>query len=473
MVSAAADLLDALAADVRCGRVAAPSDSSALPRLRLLERLDRLASMRAHEREEVRSVDPADRAQLQVENSVVWQARKCRHYGACLACTLNPCVCHLLPPLDGLSHRLWVVQHAKEVMRTTATGKILLLAHPHATLLVGGVAAHDMELARLCERPSAIVLYPGPDAISPAELLRRKGCHRAHASTSSTTARDVSTSFPGASHEADTLDIIVLDGTWSQSRSLYRTLPAHVTKVCVECERERSTFGTRVRRQGAWREAAGRVSTLEAYAHLALALGDDVASVRRLLSHMHTFIAALPYSRDPVPGCDTTGAEGGAETACATDAPAQSSALPPPLPARTPTNVLRRRARSLKNALQLDGVAPVWSLAGRTLLADFLEASPRLAGVPLAWRVDAGAGIASLGIVRELEQTHHVAADAASAHAGGGSPRCIRAIGDGDGAREANAWSVVASWELSKLLDAKGVGCRSIRRRGQIDTPRD
>ena len=89
--------------------------------------------------------------------------------------------------------------------------------------------------------------------------------------------------------------------------------------------------------------------------------------------------------------------------------------------------------------------------AGRTLLADFLEASPRLAGVPLAWRVDAGAGIASLGIVTELEQTHHVAADAASAHAGGGSPRCIRAIGDGDGAREANAWSVVASWELSKL----------------------
>ena len=54
---------------------------------------------------------------------------KCVAHGACLACTLNPCVCARLPPLK-LSHRLWVVMHPKEALRTTATGKLLLLAHP-------------------------------------------------------------------------------------------------------------------------------------------------------------------------------------------------------------------------------------------------------------------------------------------------------------------------------------------------------
>ena len=86
-----------------------------------------------------------------------------------------------------------MVTHWKEALRTTATGKLLLLAHPHARLIIRGVPEHDAELARVARRQTAVCLYPSADAVEPRALLRGGGV-------------------------CGDLDLIVLDGTWSQAR---------------------------------------------------------------------------------------------------------------------------------------------------------------------------------------------------------------------------------------------------------------
>lgn len=274
--SATVAALGVLEHDVRTGSVTAPR-ADALPRLRLLERLERLRVLcpSRHAVAEVRALPPEHRICMQVENSIAHSLERIRRMGACGACTLNPCYCAAMPPLQ-LSHRLWVVMHHKEALRTTATGKLLLLAHPHATLLVSGVAEHDAELAQVALRASAVCLYPSDDALTPTAVLESSGC--------------------GGATGGNALDLIVLDGTWNQARAILRTLPPSLRKVSVDLAGMRSLFGTCLRKQGREREQAGRVSTLEAYGALALALGDDAEELRSLDRYTRILIAALRES---------------------------------------------------------------------------------------------------------------------------------------------------------------------------------
>ena len=48
---------------------------------------------------------------------------------------------------------VWLVMHPNEALRTTNSGKLLLLAHPDATLLIGGIPAHEAILHELVRRP--------------------------------------------------------------------------------------------------------------------------------------------------------------------------------------------------------------------------------------------------------------------------------------------------------------------------------
>jgi hypothetical protein len=45
----------------------------------------------------------AERHAMQVGDAVTSMLNKCRRHGACLTCTLNPCICSQMPPL-ALSH---------------------------------------------------------------------------------------------------------------------------------------------------------------------------------------------------------------------------------------------------------------------------------------------------------------------------------------------------------------------------------
>lgn len=403
--------LDLIIADVRAGTCRRNDDRttgrmvSTAPRARLLARLEHIAStISKHDLAAFHDDDvpTRERHALHVENVFSTMLEKCSRMNACLACTLNPCICHQLSPLP-LSHRLWVLTHCKEVLRTTATGKLLLLAHPRATLLVSGLPAHEAELAEVCSRSTAAVLFPSPDAVAPGVLLERlvaadlssSACDEA---SNGMYGRDTSPSMERNRFdhriESPVLDIILLDGTWNQARQLYRSLPTSLTKVVITPSRgnERSIFGTAVRKQGKQREEAGRVSTFEAYQHLgrcesscmvlsislhsqltmfclclaklydaAIALGDPPAVAARLSSYLETFINALPRLR-PKSAWQTSTGE---------------------LPTKTPTDPCRRRARSLGHLL---GRGPL-SDEGRHAIAHLLRERPEFFGVPLTWRV--------------------------------------------------------------------------------------
>ena len=102
----ASDLISGLLADARGGSVTSRTWSE--PRERLLCSLEELASrVIHHERSVLEGMAASDRRTMQVENMVATMVGKCRKMGACLACTLNPCVCSHFRPLR-LSHRLWV-----------------------------------------------------------------------------------------------------------------------------------------------------------------------------------------------------------------------------------------------------------------------------------------------------------------------------------------------------------------------------
>jgi DTW domain-containing protein YfiP len=414
------EALERLCADVANGSIVlrSTSESRLTPRERLLARIEALAAeLRTCDRAEILCAPVEERVRLQAENTVAHHVMKLRSLGACLACTIKPCMCSRLSTLR-LSHRLWVVMHAKEALRTSATGKLLLLAHPHATLLVSGVPAHDEELARVASRSGAVVLWPSADACSPAELLReavsRSGvCGDGCESGEGGHERD-----PGGMASPQTLDIIVLDGTWNQARHLHRTLPGTIRKVVVDMTQRRSVFGVRLRRQGVERVEAGRVSTLEAYAALMLQLGDDPKEVDRLGEFQAALIAALPQRRPLPPLVD--GQEPGEE--------------PPPMLARSKTNQHRRRARSLLKALGLAVGGGECSERSRADLGSFIEARRHLWGSVLRWRVD----------------------DCAS---GGGCSTATLVVYE----TNTNTEQDVASWPVGELLCENGLGCRSIR----------
>lgn len=385
------------------------------PRQRLLERVEQLTATQTPRlksqfaAELYANTSPRDRMRLQIQNQLAWHRFKCEKVGACLACCIFPCICGALQPLK-LSHRLWVVTHSKEVLRTTATGKLLLLAHPQATLLVSGVPEHDAELQRLCQRETAVVLFPSSEACTPAELLEeaRRRCSSGGgggfssssgggSSSGSNNGSNRGSSKKDGSGLVPVLDVLVLDGTWNQARWLYRTLPSNLRSVVVDCSNVRSLFGTKVRKQGAAREAAGRVSTLEAYCFLALALGDAPEEVAKLGEYLETFVRSLPYQRpdpsaqptvaadddDGANGTDTAvgAVEGAHSSACTASAGAQT---PLQHPSRSPTNPYRRRARRLSQEL---GRSDAWREGGREVLASFLDGKPSLTGTRLGWRV--------------------------------------------------------------------------------------
>ena len=356
----------------------------AAPRERYLESLAFVEGCRFHSREEILAAEVHDREALMVTSQLALHSGKIKRMKACLACTLHPCICEAFRPLR-LGHRLWVVSHCKEVLRTTSTGKILLLAHPRCTLLVGGWPSHDARIAEVAARESAVLLYPSEGALTPAELLGATHAAADAAAATATAAHAADDDVAAARAEAGVLDIILVDGTWNQARHLaQQKLPAALRRVAVSMD-ERSIFGSLVRRQGELRQQAGRVSTVEAYAQLALALGDDASEVGALGDFLRSLIASLPY----------TGVRG-AEFDPELEAP----------PPRSTTDMYLRRARGLSRAL---GRGP-WREEGRRRLGGLLQSDRKLNGVPLKWRVDESSRLAELiEVTRRGETRVHAA----------------------------------------------------------------
>jgi len=281
MAAAATSKRAARRSEARAAAPSAADDES--PRARLLRRFAELRAQlpeEDHTLEAIKAAAPATRYQMTAERHVRAQLQRCDRLGLCLACGLSPCRCSAFAPLPLRGHRLWLVLHSNELLKSSNTGKLLLLAHPDAHLLVAGLPSDDEQLERLLRAPNTAVLYPAADALSPAQLRARRA----------------------ADNGGAPLDILLLDGTWSETRSLARRLPPETTTVALagDATSKPSRFSC-VRRRSVEQEESGRTSTLEAYILLALELGEPTEACEALDGYLGDLVDALEFGKTAKP----------------------------------------------------------------------------------------------------------------------------------------------------------------------------
>ena len=189
------------------------------------------------------------------------------------------CYCASLPSLDT-STRVVILQHPRERDMPIGTARMASLCLPRAELHVGIRWSESPALASALADPARppILLYPGPGA------------------------RDILREPP-----AGPVTLVVVDGTWSQAKSVVRDNP-------ILQALPRYAFATpepsqyRIRRE----PRAEYVSTIEALMHVLGALEGEPARFRALLDPLHAMVesqlacqAARPQRRERVPRIPT------------------------------------------------------------------------------------------------------------------------------------------------------------------------
>jgi len=108
---------------------------------------------------------------------------------------LGLCICHLIPKLD-LKTRLCLVIHAKELKRTTNTGRLALEALVNSEMRIRGADTTPMDLSNLLiDRYRTVLFYPSDEAVElNAEFM---------------------------SQDARPVQLIVPDGNWRQASKVH------------------------------------------------------------------------------------------------------------------------------------------------------------------------------------------------------------------------------------------------------------
>src|SRR5262245_45120456 len=168
------------------------------------------------------------------------------------------CYCRALPRIDT-STRVVILQHPRERDMPIGTARMASLCLPRAELHVG-VRWVDEPIARALGDPTRtpILLYPGRGA------------------------RDILRDRP-----AGPITLVVVDGTWSQARTVVRDNPVlQALPRYAFAAPEPSHY--RIRRE----PRAEYVSTIEALMHVLGALEGEPARFRSLLAPLHAMVDA-------------------------------------------------------------------------------------------------------------------------------------------------------------------------------------
>ena len=194
-------------------------------------------------RKRLRLANRTPREVLKAEHRLVsWQAE-----GRCAGCWLQQaqCICSRLASLKVATRRIdvCVAVHYKEWGRPKNTAKLL-------PLVIDGCRAVVHPIEALPQRGPTLLLFPGEDS-QPA------GAYREWV----------------ASQQEERLTLLVVDGTWSQARTMARQL-AGVTRVHVSEGAGESRESLVLHRK---QPRLGHVSTLEAVAHALSELGESHA----------------------------------------------------------------------------------------------------------------------------------------------------------------------------------------------------
>jgi DTW domain-containing protein YfiP len=147
----------------------------------------------------------------------------------CEECGLTPdaCICSELPKTPSSVTTSFVV-HFREWNKPTNTAKLasLLLGQSARVLLRGSPDVERAERAETelesLDHPLGLVLYPSDDAIRLEELIERDGVSR-----------------------WSQAQLVVPDGTWSQSRRLVRRTPALARLPHIQLGERRSSYHLR------------------------------------------------------------------------------------------------------------------------------------------------------------------------------------------------------------------------------------
>lgn len=169
------------------------------------------------------------------------------------------CYCATLPTLPTAT-RIVILQHPRERDMPIGTARMATLCLPHSELLVGIEWQHDPRLAAALNTPerTPILLYPGPGA---KDLLAEPP--------------------PGPT------TLVVVDGTWSQAKTLVRDNPVlQALPRYAFVTPEPSHYRIRKEPRDEY------CSTIEALMHALGALEGDPARFRALLDPFHAMVDA-------------------------------------------------------------------------------------------------------------------------------------------------------------------------------------
>lgn len=103
------------------------------------------------------------------------QQRKRKTRFPCPRCGLNPqlCICELIPKLT-LQTRLLLVVHAKELKRTTNSGRLALEALNNSAMKIRGVIGEDLDLTdQLTPEYHSLLFFPSENAIELTHEFRQ------------------------------------------------------------------------------------------------------------------------------------------------------------------------------------------------------------------------------------------------------------------------------------------------------------
>ena len=155
------------------------------------------------------------------------------------------CLCAELPALQSRT-RFVLVRHFKEGFKTSNTGRLLARCLPDTVMADWRGRGEPWSLAL---PPDAVLLFPGEDALTPAEVAAR------------------------AEARAQPLTIVLIDGTWKQSRKMARMVPGLSALPRVQLPATNAPELVLRRRV-----VPNGLCTIEAAAALLAALGEQAAS---------------------------------------------------------------------------------------------------------------------------------------------------------------------------------------------------
>ena len=181
----------------------------------------------------VLDLDPKDRESMGVAIRLQKRLSALERNGDCRRCWFQRkhCVCDEIDSqpsisLDSLQiRRIFLYMHHKEVGLAVDTSKYILAAYPDVCkLVVNGIseefqpAMKEMMEAAMTEQ--CLVLFPSDDAST------FKKIH----------SENINVLQECRYEEREGLNIIVIDGTWSQAQKMHGRLPNNATRVCLSEE---------------------------------------------------------------------------------------------------------------------------------------------------------------------------------------------------------------------------------------------